>query len=67
MEQIPDINLLKAIVAAAGGSITLSDEIYQTYLAMDLDEFILDFQKEKDSDDIVMTLRYKTYDQADNI
>ena len=58
---------MKAIVAAAGGSITLSDEIYQTYLAMDLDEFILDFQKEKDSDDIVMTLRYKTYDQADNI
>lgn len=67
MEQIPDINLLKAIVAAAGGSITLSDEIYQTYLAMDLDEFILDFQHEKGNDDIVMTLRYKTYDQADNI
>jgi hypothetical protein len=58
VEQIPDINLLKAIVAAAGGSVTLSNEIYQTYLAMDLDEFILDF--EDDGSDTVMVLRYKT-------
>lgn len=65
MEQIPDINLLKAIVAAAGGSITLSNEIYQMYLAMDLDEFILDFQK--DDDETVMTLRYKTHDEVDII
>ena len=67
MEQIPDINLLKAIVAAAGGTITLSNEIYQTYLAMDLDEFILDFESEKGSDDTVMTLRYKTYDETRNV
>ena len=60
MEQIPDINLLKAIVAAAGGSITLSGEIYQTYLAMDLDDFVLDF--EDDGDDMIMTLRYKTHE-----
>lgn len=65
MEQIPDINLLKAIVAAAGGSITLSSEIYQTYLSMDLDEFTLDF--EEDGDDQIMTLRYKTYDEAHNV
>lgn len=58
MEQIPDINLLKAIVAAAGGRITLSNEIYATYLAMNLDEFILDFKD--DGNDTVMVLRYKT-------
>lgn len=67
MEQLPDISILKAIVAAAGGSITLSDKIYQTYISMDLDEFILVFKSKKDSDDIVMTLKYKTHDEADNV
>ena len=65
MDQIPDINLLKAIVAAAGGAITLDDEIYQTYLSMDLDDMELVFDKEYGG--TTMTLRYKTNEEADSV
>jgi len=58
MEQLPDINLLKAIVAAAGGAITLQDDIYESYLSMDLDDMELVFDKEYGG--TTMTLKYKT-------
>jgi len=63
MESAPlaDINLLKAIVAAAGGSIVMSNEIYQQYLSMDLDSMSLEFESEGDT--TKMVLQYQAYEE----
>lgn len=64
-ERIPEINIIKAIIAAAGGSITLSGEVYEEYLSMDLDEMRLDFSEI--GDEVIMRLKYKGYEEADHV
>jgi hypothetical protein len=63
MEQLETLDLIKAITAAAGGSITFSNEVYDNYASMDLDAFVLEFESDDDGN-TVMTLRYRTSEES---